>query len=49
MDTEKFLLNDEFKNCSFCEDELANNCSFNEHATCGDGSSLVPTKTRRSH
>lgn len=37
MDTEKFLLNDEFKNCSFCEDELANNCSFNEHATCGDG------------
>lgn len=29
MDTEKFLLND----------ELANNCSFNEHATCGDSMS----------
>lgn len=46
MDTKDFLLNDELKNCSFFEDELVNNCSFNELDTCGDGSSFVPTKTK---
>lgn len=46
MDTKDFLLNDELKNCSFFEDELVNNCSFNELDTCGDGSVDVKGKIR---
>lgn len=45
MNVHEDLLNNGKNNCSFTEDEVDIMCSEDGDDTCGDGCSLVPTKS----